>query len=129
MVDTIRTFLQDYGVYTFVVLYVLKLATGLMVAVKENEFKAFYMDETLRSDALKIVVYAGLTGLGKVPDLVPIFATEEMRLGLGALLTTALTAGVIKNLVHLVPEFGDNVPSMLREPARLRLGNPRNIPN
>lgn len=125
--DAIRTFLQDYGVYTFVILYIAKFSTGLLVAIKEGEFKAFYLDETLRTDAIKIFIYAALTGVGRVPDLVPVFSTEEMRAALGAILVAGLTAGVIKNLVHLIPELGDAVPSMFREPARLRLGNPRNI--
>ena len=124
--DQIRQILQDYGIYTILILYITKLVTGVLVALKEGEFKAFYLDETLRSDAIKIVVFAALTGLARVPDLLPLFATEEMRLGLGALLTASLSAGVVKNLVHLVPEIGDVVPKMLREPERLRLGNPKN---
>lgn len=125
--DQIRDFLQNYGVWTLALLYLAKLGTGVLVALDTGEFKAFYLDETLRKDAVKIVVYAILTGLGRVPELVPVFGTEEMRAGLGALLAAGLTAGVIKNLVHLIPEFGEAVPSMFREPARLRLGNPRNV--
>ena len=125
--DQIRDFLQNYGVWTLALLYLAKLGTGVLVALDTGEFKAFYLDETLRKDAVKIVVYAILTGLGRVPELVPVFGTEEMRAGLGALLAAGLTAGVIKNLVHLIPEFGEAVPSTFREPAYLRLGNPRNV--
>jgi hypothetical protein len=127
MIDQVRDILQQYGVYTLVILYIAKYATGVFVALDLGEFKAFYLDENLRKDALKIVVYAALTGLGKVPELIPVFGTEEMRAGLGALLAASLAAGVVKNLVHLFPEFGNNVPTSFREPARLRLGNPRNV--
>jgi len=125
--DQIRDFLQNYGVWTLALLYLAKLGTGVLVALETGEFKAFYLDETLRKDAVKIVVFAILTGLGKIPELIPVFGTEEMRAGLGALLAAGLTAGVVKNLVHLIPELGDSMPSALREPARLRLGNPRNV--
>lgn len=125
--DQVREFLQNYGVWTLALLYLTKLTTGVLVALETGEFKAFYLDETLRKDAVKILVFAVLTGLGRVPELVPVFGTEEMRAGLGALLAASLTAGVIKNLVHLIPEFGEAVPSMFREPARLRLGNSRNM--
>ena len=124
--DAVRDFLQSYGVWTIFLLWVAKYATGLLVALKTGEFKAFYMDENLRSDAIKIFVYAILTGLAGVPDLLPLFATEETRLALGALLSASLAAGAIKNLVHIFPEMGEYVPKMLREPARLRLGNPKN---
>ena|SRR5688500_5423097 len=125
--DQVRDFLQTYGIYTLAILYALKYGTGVLVAVYMKEFKAFYLDENLRKDAVKIVVYAVLTGLGHIPELIPVFGTEEARAGLGALLAASLAAGVIKNLVHMFPEFGEVVPSAFREPARLRLGNPRNV--
>jgi hypothetical protein len=124
--EQVRDFMQDWGIWTIALLYLAKLITGVLVAIVNNEFKAFYLDESLRKDAVKIIVFVLLTGVAKVPDLLPVFGTEEMRAGLGVLLTTSLAAGVIKNLVHLSPELGGMVPSSLREPERLRLGNPKN---
>ena len=122
---SIQAFLVDWGMWSILVLLLLKTALGVLVAIQKNEFKWFYLANVLKNDALKVVTLFLLQ--------VATHATNTQGVGDvtvasgGALLLADLTAGVVKNLAALIPAVGDNVPSSFREPARLRLGNPKNL--
>lgn len=125
--NDIRTVLENYGMWTILVLLVAKFLTGVLVAVQKNEFKWFYLGNTFKSDFLKVATFVIVTGLGRL-STVPEFDSDYVQGGLGAVLVTDLIAGVVKNLAHLYPAVADFVTTSFREPARLRLGNPGNIP-
>lgn len=127
IVDSVRDFLQDWGIWTLIILVLAKFVTGVIVAVYKNEFKWFYLGNTFKSDFLKLLTYAILLGIGNYAGIEE-FNSDYLKAGMGAILATDLTAGVIKNIAAMFPNVGDVVPSSMREPARLRLGNPRNIP-
>lgn len=125
--DSIRQFLEDWGIWTILVLMIAKFITGVIVAISKKEFKWFYIGEFLRSDGLKVATFAIITGMSRFLGM-PELESDYVEGGIGVLLITDFTAGIIKNLAHIFPTFSDNIPSSLREPARLRLGNPRNLP-
>jgi len=123
--NSIRDGLEAWGVWSILILLLAKLATGVLVAVKNNEFKFYYLGNIFKTDFLKVATFAIVTGLGKLTTLSE-FDSDYVQFGLGAVLLTDLTAGVIKNLAHLYPAIADKVTTEFREPARLRLGNPKN---
>jgi hypothetical protein len=126
IVDSVRSFLEDYGVWTLLILLLAKFATGVIVAIDKNEFKWYYLGNTFKTDFLKVVTFAILLGIGRFAGIEE-FDNDYLQGGMGLILAADLTAGVIKNVAHLIPSFADGTPSSLREPARLRLGNPRNL--
>lgn len=127
IVDSVRDFLEAYGIWTILVVLLLKFVTGVVVAVYKSEFKWYYLGNTFKSDFLKVLTYAILLGAGTYLGLEE-FNSDYLKAGMGAVLLADLTAGVIKNLAHMFPDVADVVPSSMREPSRLRLGNPRNLP-
>lgn len=127
-INDIRTFLEDWGMWTILIMLVAKFISGVLVAIEKNEFKWFYLGNIFKSDLLKVAVFALVTGLSRFSG-VDQFESDYVQGGMGAILLTDLIAGVVKNIAHLVPGFADTVSTSFREPARLRLGNPKNLPN
>lgn len=125
MYDTVRTFLEDWGLWTLLILFFGKWATGILVAVVKGEFKWYYLHEALKTDGVALAAYAIVLGIGKYSG-VPEFNNDFIQGGTGVLLASGFTAGILKNLAHILPGFADAVPSSFREPARLRLGNVKN---
>ena len=125
MYDTIRDFLENYGIWTLLILFFGKWATGILVAVLKGEFKWYYLHEALKTDGVALAGYAIVLGIAEYSGL-PEFNSEVVQGGTGVLLATGFTAGIVKNLAHILPGFSESVPTTLREPARLRLGNARN---
>lgn len=125
--ETIKTFLQDYGILSLLILTLAKFLTGVIVAVDKNEFKWFYLGNIFKTDLLKLATITVVLGLGKYAGI-EAFSKDYVQGTMGAVLAADLMAGILKNLAHLFPAFADAVPSSFREPARLRLGNPKNIP-
>lgn len=125
--DGIRLFLEDYGLWSILIMLLAKFVTGVLVAIQKNEFKFYYLGNIFKTDFLKVATLALVTGLGKLNTL-PQFDSDYVQGGLGAVLLVDLTAGVIKNLAHFFPAVADTVTTEFREPARLRLGNAKNIP-
>lgn len=123
--DSIRTFLEEYGLWSMLILFFAKWASGILVAVVKGEFKWYYLHEALKTDGVALVGYALLVGLGRYSG-VPEFNSEAIKTGVGALISAGFVAGILKNLAHILPGFADRLPSSLREPARLRLGNVKN---
>lgn len=126
--NTIHTFLESWGIWSILVMLLAKFLTGIMVAVAKNEFKWFYLGNIFKNDFLKVMTLVVVTGLGKLTT-VPELDSDYVQAGMGAVLLADLTAGLIKNLAHLYPGISDKVTTSFREPARLRLGNPKNLPN
>jgi hypothetical protein len=123
--NDIRNVLQEWGIWSVLVLLLLKFVTGVLVAVQKNEFKWYYLGNIFKGDMVKLLTFAILTGVTRYVSI-PELENDATIMSMGAVLFTDLLAGVIKNLAHLSAGFAENVPSSLREPARLRLGNSRN---
>lgn len=123
--DSVKTFLEDFGVWSLLILFLAKWASGILVAVVKGEFKWYYLHEALKTDGVALVAYALLLGLGRYSGI-PEFDTAVIKTGIGALIAAGFTAGILKNLAHILPGFAEKLPSSVREPARLRLGNTRN---
>jgi hypothetical protein len=119
--------MDDIGIWLLLVLVAFKFVTGVFVAWQRGEFKWFYLDHVFIRDILKIAAYAVVVGVQEYNGVVQ-FNNEPTRLLFGLVLVIGLLAGVIKNLGHIFPKVGDRLPSEFREPARLRLGNPKNLP-
>ena len=113
-------FLQGLTIWPLVVLIFTKLALGIIVAVQKSEFKWFYVGNILKEDVLKLAAVA-----------VVVYTLDNTALsaGLIALLVADTSAGITKNVAHIFPTFADKIPSSFREPSRMRLGNPKNLPN
>jgi hypothetical protein len=126
--NEIKTFLEDWGVWSILLLVAARFVTGVLVAVQKHEFKWFYVGEILRNDLLKLAVFVILIGLGRYSG-VPEFNSDGVVAGLGALFTADVVAGIIKNAAHIFPSIAERLPSSFREPAKLRLGNPGNLPS
>lgn len=125
--NNVRDFLENWGIWTLLILVLAKFVTGVLVALVKNEFKWFYIGNVFKNDMLKITTFAVVLGVAKFTGL-PEFDNDYTRGGLGAILAADLIAGVLKNVAHIFPAVADVVPSSVREPSRLRLGNPKNLP-
>jgi hypothetical protein len=123
--DSVRAFLEDWGVWSILIALIAKFATGVLVAIQKNEFKWFYLGNIFKTDMVKLATFIIVLAVGRFSG-VPEFENEYLQAGGGAVLLTDLVAGVVKNLAHLSTSVSENTPTSLREPARLRLGNPRN---
>ena len=123
--NNVHMFLEAWGMWSILVLLMLKTVLGILVAIQKNEFKWFYLANVLKNDALKVVTLFLLQLATHATNTAGV--GDVTVAGGGALLLADLTAGVVKNLAALLPSVGDNVPSSFREPARLRLGNPKNL--
>jgi hypothetical protein len=96
--NEIKTFLEDWGVWSILLLVAARFVTGVLI------------------------------GLGRYSG-VPEFNSDGVVAGLGALFTADVVAGIIKNAAHIFPSIAERLPSSFREPAKLRLGNPGNLPS
>ena len=124
--DQIRTFLESWGLWTLLLLFLGKWISGILVAVKLGEFKWYYLHEALKTDGVALVSYALLLGIGRYSGI-PEFNSDYVKTGVGAALSAGFIAGIFKNLAHILPSFADSLPNSLIEPAELRLGNEDNI--
>jgi hypothetical protein len=127
IIDPVRSVLEDYGLWSMLIVLVAKYLTGILVAVKENEFKWYYLGEFFKSDGLKVASFAIMVGVGRLTGL-PQFNQDAIQAGFGAVLFADLIGGLLKNLAHLSDTLSARFPSSLREPDRLRLGNVKNLP-
>lgn len=126
--NDVRGLLEGWGVWTILILLLVKTALGIIVAIQKGEFKWFYLGNVLKEDGLKVAaLFIIQLMVAAVPDTKVV--GEVAITSFGALLTADFIGGIVKNIAHLSPQVAENVPSSLREPARLRLGNPRNLTN
>ncbi len=125
--NAVKDFLFDLGLWNLFILIFLKFLLGVTVALHNNEFKVFYIGNIFKNDLLKFGVIVGLSAANATLGIAPIDPTI-VNVGLGAVLAVDVLGGITKNIVHLFPQIAENVPSAVREPSSLRLGNPRNLP-
>lgn len=116
MFHDIYNWLELYGFWSLISLMIVKLVTGVAVAIQKNEFKWYYLANFLKNDAVKVVVLIVLSVFLK---------QDALTASIGAMLVLDFTAGIAKNVAHMFPGVAQNTPTTLREPARLRLGNPK----
>lgn len=117
MFNTVRDFLESYGLWTLLLFLIAKFVLGVLVAIQKNEFKWYYLGEVFKNDGVKFIALV---------VLVFVLGNDALSASAGALLLADYTAGITKNLAHLFPSLAERIPSSLREPARLRLGNAKN---
>lgn len=125
--DSVRDALVAYGIWAVLILTLVKFLLGIFVALKTDEFKWFYISNFFKSDGIKLAAFAIILGVGRYGGI-PEFNTLIVSGAFSAVLVAGLLAGIVKNVAHLFPEFAAWLPEEFREPARLRLGNPKNVP-
>jgi hypothetical protein len=125
--DSVKTFLESWGLWSLLIVLVAKYITGVLVAIKEDEFKWYYLGEFFKNDGLKVAAYGIMVGVGKLTGL-PEFNQDVVQGAFGVALFADLVGGLLKNLAHLSDTLAENFPSSVRQPARLRLGNVKNLP-
>ena len=100
--DSVKDFLQDWGLWTLLLLMLGHWISGVLAAFKENTFKWFYVANILKDDGLKLAAYALIIGLGRYSGIDE-FNTEAVKAGLGVVLGANMTADIFKNLNVIFP--------------------------
>lgn len=99
--DSIHTFLENYGLWSLLVLFVAKWLSGVLVSVKDGVFSWHYLADMLKSDGVAFAAYALLVGIGKYSG-VPELNNYIVAGGFGATLAATWLAGAIRNFTQLL---------------------------